>query len=232
MSKQTDIVIPVHDALNYTTACIESVFQYTKDFRLILVDDFSRVETTSYLMDVMKRQSIALYVRTAQQKWFTRASNIGLRLVRTQRSVLLNSDCVVDEGWLDELYAVWSDAEANGLRVGMVGSVLSDEEPRRWGQYVEPGYVTGHCLLLSIPILSGIADKRGNSGWYLDEVHREAAHINSDRYLSYELNQAGYATVASFKSAVGHHGGKSWDYNLDRVSQIQLGDPECGEVIG
>lgn len=232
MAPQTDVVIPVHDALDYTTACIESVFQHTKDFRLILVDDFSRVETTSYLMDVMKRQSIALYIRTGQQKWFTRASNIGLRLVRTRRAVLLNSDCVVDEGWLDELYSVWSDAEANGLRVGMVGSVLSDEEPRRWGQYIEPGYVTGHCLLLSIPILSEIADKRGNSGWYLDEVHREAAHINSDRYLSYELNQAGYATVASFKSAVGHHGGKSWDYNLGRVSQIQLGDPERGEVVG
>jgi len=76
-----------------------------------------------------------------------------------------------------------------------------------------------------------MAERRGNPGWYLDEVHREAAHINSDRFLSYELNRVGYATVASFKSAVGHHGGKSWDYNLGRVSQIQLGDPERGEVI-
>lgn len=233
MSRQTDIVIPVHDALDYTTACIESVFGHTKDFRLILVDDFSQAETTSYLMDVMKRQSIALYVRTGQQKWFTRASNIGLRLVRTQRCVLLNSDCVVDEGWLDELYNVWSESESTiaGRKIGLVGSTLSAEEPRRWGEYREPGYVTGHCLLLSIPILSEMAERRGNPGWYLDEVHREAAHINSDRYLSNELNQAGYATVASFKSAVGHHGGKSWDYNLGRVSQIQLGNPERGEVL-
>jgi glycosyltransferase involved in cell wall biosynthesis len=234
MNPQTDIVIPVHDALDFTVPCIDSLFQHTKDFRLILVDDFSQVETTAYLMGVLQRDPSALYIRTAQQKWFTRASNIGLRLVRTQRCILLNSDCIVDEGWLDELYSVWDDAATKmcGRRIGLVGSHLSAEEPRRWFEAVEPGYVTGHCLLLSIPILSEIAERRGNPGWYLDELHQDAVHINSDRYLSYELNRAGYATITSLKSAVGHHGGKSWGYNLGRISQVRIGNPERGEIFG
>lgn len=234
MYPQTDIVVPIHDALDYTQACIDSLFKYTSNFRLILVDDFSQPETTDYLLSVLQRQRFSLYVRTAHQVWFTRASNLGLRIVRTQRAVLMNSDCVVDEGWLDELYAVWADAESKiiGRKIGLVGSHLSAEEPRRWAESFEPGYVTGHALLLSISILSEIADRRGNSGWYLDEVHREAVHINSDRFLSYEMNRAGYATVASFKSAVGHHGGKSWGYDLGRVAQVQLGDPLKGEVSG
>lgn len=228
---QTDIIIPVHNALSYTEACIDSIFTKTNRFRLIIVDDFSNVETTAYLMSVLQRQPEALYIRTAQQKWFTRASNIGLRLVRTQRCILLNSDCVVDDGWLETLYAVWSEAEQAGKRVGMVGSHQSAEEPRTWAEYVEPGYVTGHCLLLSIPILSEMADRRGNPGWYLDEVHCDAAHINSDRYLSYEMNRAGYATVASFKAAIGHHGGKSWGHDLSMVRRIRLGDAERGEIF-
>jgi hypothetical protein len=231
---QTDIVLPVHDALDYTTACIDSVFAHTKDFRLILVDDYSGPETSCYLYGVLMRQPQALLVKTAQQKWFTRASNLGLRLVRTPRAVLLNSDCVVDGGWLDELYDVWTEAESktSPRRVGLVGSTLSGEEQRRWAESLEPGYVTGHCFLLSIPVLSEISGRRGQEGWYLDEVHLDAVHINSDRYLCYEMNRAGYSTVASFKSAVGHHGGKSWGYNLGRLSSLRIGDPLKGEVFG
>ncbi len=230
---QTDIVIPVHDALEYVIPCIDSVFAHTQNFRLILVDDFSKAETSAYLMEVLKRQPEALYIRTAQQKWFTRASNIGLRMVRTPRCILLNSDCVVDNGWIWEMYHVWFDAErAFAPRpVGLVGSTLSAEEPRTWAEYIEPGYVTGHCLMLSIPILAQMADRRGNPGWYLDEVHQSSAHINSDRMLCYELNRAGYATVASFKAAVGHHGGKSWGYDLARINQIRLGDAEMGQIL-
>jgi len=232
MAPQTDIVVPIHGALEFLVACVASVDQHTQNFRYIFVDDYSDRETTEWLLARIQERPNSLFIRTGQQKWFTRASNLGLRLVRTSRAVLLNSDCVVDAGWLDELYSVWADAEINGLRVGLVGAYLSAEEQRRWGQYTEPGYVTGHCLLLSIPILSEISERRGNSGWYLDEVHRDALHINSDRYLSYEMNRAGYATVASFKAAVGHHGGKSWNYNLGRIAQVYIGDPEKGEIFG
>lgn len=234
MNPQTDIIVPVHNALEYLTACVVSVDRHTQNFRYIFVDDYSDRVVSEWLLDRVKERPTSLLVRTGQQKWFTRASNLGLRLVRTERCVLLNSDCVVDDGWLEELYSVWDDAATKivGRKVGLVGSHLSAEEPRRWGEYIEPGYVTGHCFLLSIPIIAEIAERRGQAGWYLDEMHREAIHINSDRYLSYELNRAGYATVASFKAAVGHHGGKSWGYQLSRMGSLQIGDPLKGEVFG
>lgn len=228
---QTDIVIPVHGRKDLIEKLLETLFMHTQDFRLILVDDFSDAETTAFMLEALKRQAFALYVRTSQQKWFTRASNIGLRLVRTSRVVLLNSDCIVDANWLQELYDVWDDASAQSLNVGMVGSVLSGEEPRRWAQYSEPGYVTGHCLLLDMALLSEIANKRGTPGWYLDETRHDMLHINSDRFLSYDLNRMGYATVAAFKSAVGHFGGQSWGYQLGRLGSIKIGDPLKGEIF-
>lgn len=230
---QTDVVVPVRDALEYTQNCFETLFAHTKDFRLIVVDDDSKVETTAYLMGLLLRQPTALYIRTGQQKWFTRASNLGLRMVRTPRAILLNSDCVVDEGWLEELYGVWEEASATpGVgRVGLVGSTLSAEEPRRWARIQHPGYVTGHCWLVSMEALSDISSRRGQPGWYLNEVLREAIHISSDRIGCWELNQAGWITIASMKAAVGHHGGKSWGYNLGRIASLRIGNPEVGEVI-
>lgn len=229
---QTDIVLPVHDAMEYTTVCLDSLFAHTENFRLILVDDYSTVEMSAYLMSILQRQPTALYIRTAQQKWFTRASNIGLRMVRTPRAVLLNSDCILDKGWLEELYGVWEEVEAMGARIGLVGSVFSGEEKRRWLQMAEPGYVTGHAVLFSMEALWQISEKRGQAGWFLDEVHQDAIHINSDKYASWEMNRMGMATIASFKSAVGHHGGKSWNYNLGRVYSLRIGDPLKGEVLG
>ena len=233
MNPQTDIVIPVHDALEYTQACIDSVFAHTQNFRLILVDDFSQPETTAYLLSVLQRQRYSLYIRTAHQSWFTRASNLGLRMVRTPRVILLNSDCVVDTGWLEELYAVWDEAQAalGAKHVGLVGVTQSAEEPRRWAETQEPGYVTGHCFLLSMEVLYKVSNLRGQPGWYLDEVNQSAIHINSDRYLNYELNRIGYATIQSMRAAVGHHGGKSWGYNLGLTCSLRIGDPEKGEVL-
>jgi len=138
----------------------------------------------------------------------------------------------MDKGWLEELYEVWDEVEKMGARVGLVGSVLSAEEKRRWAQMVEPGYVTGHCLLLSMSVLSDMAERRGTPGWYFSELDPGQIHIASDRIMSWELNRVGYATIASFKSAVGHHGGKSWNYNLGRVFSLRIGDPLKGEVIG
>jgi len=229
---QTDIVIPVHGRRDLLEPLVEGIFKHTQNFRLILVDDMSDVETTAYMLGILQRQSIALYVRTGQQKWFTRASNLGLRLVRTQKTVLLNSDCVVDVGWLQELYDVWDDGIAKGLRVGLVGSVLSGEELRRWAEYNEPGYVTGHCILLDMAIISEVANRRGTPGWYLDETRHDMLHINSDRFLSYDINRMGYATIAAFKSAVGHYGGQSWGYNLGRLASVKIGDAEKGEISG
>lgn len=234
MNPQCDVVVPVRDALDAVQKCMDTLYEHTKNFRLIVVDDSSQAETAAYLYGILLRDKNSLLVRTASQKWFTRAANLGLRMVRTQRAVILNSDCVVDKGWLEEMFAVWEEAERTGLRVGLVGSTLSAEETRRWAESREEqkGYVTGHCWLVGMEAMADIARRRGQEGWYLNEVTNETIHIASDRIGCWELNRAGWATVASHKSAVGHVGGKSWGYNLGRVYGLKVGDPLKGEVLG
>lgn len=235
MPPPTDVILPVHGALEYVQPCVDTILAHTPALnRIIIVDDVSDDTTTAYLMGLLKTHTSWLYIRTGSQRWWTRASNLGLRMARTERSILINSDCVVNDGWLEEMYDVWDDAAAQGLNVGLVGSQMAMTESRRWVSTREPNYVTGHCLLLKISILQQASDERGCSGWYFPErpgVDDRCAHIFSDNEICYQLNRMGYAPVVSFKAPVGHHGGRSWGHDLSKTCNLRGGDILKGEVF-
>lgn len=219
----TDIILTVHDALDYVRACVELLYQHTKNFRLIIVDDVSGVETRewAYGPECLGRNPSNLYIRTNKQRWFTRASNLGLRMVRTPWAIVLNSDTQLNDGWLDELYACKALAEEQGLKVGVVGHVGFDAG-KRWEATSHPNYVTAHCWLVNMEAMVAMAHARGHDGWYLNEVDQQQIHINSDRIGCHDLNRLGYSTIASYQASIGHHGGKSWGYNLGRVMNLNL----------
>jgi len=220
----TDIVIGVRGTREFPVEkefenCIETLVANTRNFRLILVDDNSDEDTRRVVERVAARFPTAVLIRTHTQNWFTKAFNKGLRLVRTQRAVALNMDTVLGEGWLEELYDVWSVVEVEVGPVGLVGSVYSAEEQRRYHctHKNTAGYVTGHCWLLSMEAIARCANERGMTGWYLDETNALNAHIRSDIEICWRLNGLGYQTVCSYKSAVGHLGGRSWGHRLAEV---------------
>lgn len=228
MTPKTDIVIAVRGTRQYPIekdfqVCVESLVKHTQNFRLVLVDDNSDEEGRRVVESVASQFPTSVLVRTHRQNWFTRAYNKGLRMAVTPRVVMLNADTILDQNWLEELYGVWDEAEQqNGLRVGLVGSVFSEPESRRWVNSQEPDYVTGHCWLVSMQAISEASTRRGMPGWYLDETRQDAIHIKSDVYLCWDLNRAGWATLKSFKSLVGHVGGRAWGYNLAQALSVQL----------
>jgi len=235
VTPDTDIVICVRGTRRYPIEqdfqnCIDSLVKTTSHFRLILVDDNSDDVAAAVVERVAKRLQNSILIRTQFQRWFTRAYNLGLRMVRTPRAVILNADTYLGEGWLDEMYGVWADAEAAGHNVGLVGSVLSDAELRRWIGTREPGYVTAHCQLLSMHAITEASAKRGQPGIYLDETRQDAIHIRSDVFICYELNRLGYATIQSHKSRVGHAGGRSWGHSLPDINVLTL--PQVSERWG
>lgn len=224
MTPFTDIVICVRATREFPVEkefqdCVASLVENTNNFRLILVDDNSDREGASVVDRIAAGHPTSIVIRTHRQNWFSKAHNKGLRLVRTPRAVTLNCDTILDKGWLDELYDVWEDAKPLGP-IGLVGSVMSDEEPRRWAKTWNPGYVTGHCWLLSMEAIAQVSASRGMPGWYLDETKVENAHIRSDVELCWRLNGLGFQTIQSFKSRVGHLGGRSWGHNLSLLSGI------------
>lgn len=213
------IVVPVHSRGEYDTreclrTCIDNIQATADNFRMIFVDDFCDEAGSVVVREMASRFRESYVIRTEKQRWFTRAMNLGLRLVRTPWVVTVNTDCTFDKGWLDELLAVRDEV---GGKVGLVGSVLSGEEPRRYAVITHPDYVTGHCLLMSMQALYECSAHRGMPGWYFDETQAINIHIRSDNEICRTMSALGYSTVKSFKSAVGHVSGRSWGHQLHRI---------------
>lgn len=219
----TDIVMgiritdefPVYDVVD---ACLSSLAQHTHNYRLIIVDDNSSPDGSKFIRDCEKNlPKSSIVVHTNYQRWFTRSFNIGMRLVRTPWAVMLNCDTVLDTGWLEELYQVRDIVVSENHNVGMVGSVLSGPEQRRYAVIAHPAYVTGHALLVNMEAITNVSVNRGTPGWYLDETRSDMIHIRSDVDLSFSLMSSGYSVVESYKSAVGHHAGKTWGHKLQSI---------------
>lgn len=229
MTPDTDIVISVRGTRQYPIEedfekCIESLVKNTSNFRLVIVDDNSDAVAAEKVSRIASQFRDCIFIRTQFQHWFTRAYNLGLRMARTPWVVCLNADTVLDPEWLDELYAVRDEVNTSVGRVGLVGSVMSDPEPRRYQIAMKPDYVTAHCILVNMDALYDISAARGMPGIYLNETTQRAIHIHSDVDCSWEMNDKGWTTVKSFKSRVGHAGFKSWGGNLGAVNCVRLED--------
>jgi glycosyltransferase involved in cell wall biosynthesis len=226
MTPPTDIIIPFHSTSEFNTAellreCVSTLVETTHNFRLIFVDDCSDELGRVSLHNIASRFPECIVVRTYKQRWFTRATNLGLRMVRTPWCVEANSDVIFGVGWLEELYAVREEIETNGkalrIKVGLVGSVYSSEDPRRYVVTNQPDYVTGHCWLINMEAAEQVGISHGTPKDCLDETSEKTIHIFSDNFMCYEMNRLGWQTVKSLKSGVGHIAGKSWGHQLHRI---------------
>ena len=227
MTPDTDIIISCHITREFPNepeleGCINSLVQHTSRYRVILVDDYSDEQGQTFISNLAKNFRDCILIRTHFQHWFTRAFNLGFRMARTPYVVALNSDTIPRAGWLEELYAVKEEATTQLGRVGLVGSIWSGEEPRRWMNSVDKDYVTGHCWLLSMDALYEISAARGMPGIYLDETQAGAIHINSDVLACWAMNKANWATIKAFKSQVDHYGGRAWGHQVGRISGLTL----------
>ena len=123
-SSTVDIIVCVHNALEYVKQCLESVVRYTHPpYLLILIDDGSNEETKAYL-DGFARAQGALLIRNERPRGYTRAANQGLRLSQAEYVILLNSDTIVTPGWLDRMIACAESDPSIGL-VGPLSNFAS-----------------------------------------------------------------------------------------------------------
>jgi GT2 family glycosyltransferase/glycosyltransferase involved in cell wall biosynthesis len=114
-NRPIDIIIPVYRGFAETKACIESVFSstHTAHFRVVVVNDRSpEPELTEYLRHLSRDKKINL-VENSQNLGFVRSVNAGMQ-ASDHDVVLLNSDAVVFDGWLDRLAACAYTDERTG----------------------------------------------------------------------------------------------------------------------
>ena len=119
----TSIIIPVYNALDFARACLESVYEAPTSvpFEVIVVDNGSTPEVGVWLAREQEQRQHLVVLRFDQPLGFSRAVNEGARRARHDTLVLLNSDTLVTDGWLDGL----RDALLSDSRLGVVSPLTN-----------------------------------------------------------------------------------------------------------
>jgi GT2 family glycosyltransferase/glycosyltransferase involved in cell wall biosynthesis len=112
------ILIPVHNRVDLTRACLESVFCHAEPSlttELLLTDDCSTDDTAEYLASLGEQVRV---IRNTLRRDFGHNMNVSARLARGRYLCLLNNDTLVTRGWLTKLV----EAAEGDRRIGVVGN--------------------------------------------------------------------------------------------------------------
>lgn len=116
-----DVIVCVHNALEHTTSCLESIVRSDpKPRQLILVNDASDADTSRYLQEFAKQHPE--WVRLSENNenlGYTKTANKGLSLSSADLRILLNSDTIVSNNWIEKLSIV----AAADHQIGLVGAL-------------------------------------------------------------------------------------------------------------
>jgi len=148
MSVPCDIIIPVHDRLELTKACVESIELTTRSpYRLILIDNGSLEETARYLEAYASCTANVALVRNEENLGWVKAANQGLARATGPFAVLMNNDTVVKTpDWLGRLIEV-AESEPD---IGLVNPRFDVKMPVPSKRpYLEVDFCRGYCLLIT-----------------------------------------------------------------------------------
>ncbi|MGH2485149.1 MAG: glycosyltransferase, partial [Ktedonobacterales bacterium] len=230
------IIIPVFNALEYTKACVESVYRTAGEtpFEIIIIDNGSRPDVLNWLQIEGERHDSLWYVSLSENLGFSKAVNLGIRTARGQHIVLLNSDTVPTTDWLDNLVAA---AEGNP-QVGIVSPVtnyigqgpqVADEARDLEAAHAEsfakrvsdrtellyaPERLVFFCVLIKrqvVNLLGGLDEGYG-LGNYEDEDYSVRARL------------AGFKLAIAQNSFVYHHGSKTFAENKIDHTGLMVGN--------
>lgn len=218
MSEMVSIVIPAFNQLEYCRQCVHSVRAYTRQpFRLILVDNGSTDGVGEFFDAEAGGDVIAVHAPV--NLGFAGGVNLGLERAEGH-PLLLNSDTLVPEGWLERLVAAMMQSpdigmvgprsncvsgaqQIDGLALASLDEINAfarDLAIRNAGKVRDAARLVGFCLLIRDKVFSelGPFDDRYGIGNFED-----------DDYCIRAL-RAGYRLCVAEDAFVFHYGSRTF----------------------
>jgi GT2 family glycosyltransferase len=129
MLKAAVIVLAYNSLPETTKPCVESILRAATrlDFKLVIVDNGSTDGTVEYLKVLAGQQPAVRLVINASNLGYPAGNNGGIRSVEADYYILLNSDTVVTDGWLDGLVEFLEAHPDVGL-AGPVSNSVTNEQ--------------------------------------------------------------------------------------------------------
>ena len=104
---QVDIIIPVYRGIAQTCACIESVLaaRNAQAAEIIVINDASPEPGIGIYLEMLEDRGSITLITNASNLGFVATCNHAMQMHADRDVVLLNSDTLVGDGWLDRLAA-------------------------------------------------------------------------------------------------------------------------------
>lgn len=235
---RVDVVIPVYEGLEETLGCIDSalVARNKVEHRLIVINDRSpNVKLSKELRSHAERHGYIL-MENSQNLGFVGTVNIGMGLHDDADVILLNSDTVVPDGWLDQIVAAaYSDpvigtvtpfsnnaticsypnfCQDNALPEG---ASVNDMNRLFWkvnsGKVLDLPTAHGFCMFIKRATLNEV-------GFFDDEKWGKGYGEEND--FSLRAEQRGWRNVIALDTFVQHLGSVSFAGNTDQFIRQNL----------
>lgn len=109
------VVVCIHNAVYDVEECLLALWEKrTYPYEIILVDDGSDEETRSYVDKFVEITGVKL-IRNETALGYTISANKGLHASESDYIILLNSDTIVTEGWVEKMVTCFRKNEKAGI---------------------------------------------------------------------------------------------------------------------
>lgn len=147
-SVEKDILIAVHNELEYVRCTIESLQRNTKNYQLYLWDNGSEEPTASYLQKIADENDNVYLHREEENLGFIVPNNRMAEQTKSPYIIFLNSDCRVYEGW-DTAMIGWLESHPKVAQVGYTGGHLDSKgKGVRFNCGKDIQYICGYCFCI------------------------------------------------------------------------------------
>ncbi len=218
INRLCDIILPTYNGLNYVKECISSILEKTPQYlyHLYIINDNSDSITTRYLAVIAQNYTNVSLVCNDSNLGFLQSCNKGLKHGSAHYLLLMNSDVIVVNGWLERmLECAESDSRiaavnpltnhAANINIPMTPGAnfySMDWHVSQITRRLYPDVVTGvgFCMLLRRSALDDVG--------LFDEIYGGGYCEESD--LCMRLTTNGYRTVVADDVYVFHKGSASY----------------------
>lgn len=132
LKPSVDVIVPVYKGLVETLRCIYSVLisQDDTSFQLIVINDASPDDALVEELEMLAKRGLFTLLNNDSNRGFVHTVNRGMKLHKDRDVVLLNSDTIVSDTWLERLAAAAKRNPRTGTVTPLSNSATICSYPR------------------------------------------------------------------------------------------------------
>ena len=211
------IITLTYNKLKYTKKYIESLYKYTKDFELIIVDNGSTDGTREYL----KSLNGVKLIFNDENVGFSKGNNQGLEIAEGEYIGFLNNDILLYPNWFEECEKVFRKENAAFVGPRHINPHFDNTNEKNYIQFFKKNFKFKNeyeknfdeCVFSCVITNREVLNKIGN----FDENYSPAFFEDND--FKYRAVLAGYGIYVVNTACFFHFGSitsQDYDFNLEK----------------